>query len=70
MRQPAPQFHVAFQNDKLLTQERVFRDEFGLGPDQIRCGCFEQDLGGRFGPAFKASVNYFHDVAQPLPQEA
>ncbi len=62
-------FHVALQNDELLTQERVFRHEFRPEPDQIRCGCFDQGVGGRLGPAFKVSVSGFHYKVQRLSED-
>jgi len=48
-------FHLPFEDNKLLAQEGIFRDQFGLASAKICHGLQRQGGSKRFRPTSKAS---------------
>src|SRR5215472_9341586 len=61
-------FHPPFEDDKLLAQEGIFRDQLGLASAQIGQVCQWQGGHERFGPTSQARGERIQAASLQLPE--
>jgi hypothetical protein len=59
-------FDVSTQDDQLLAQERIFRQEFGFASDQINECCERKGGRGWFEPTQNPFVERMHASSRPV----